>query len=201
MIDHIVLATPDLLGEVENFTALTGVRPVRGGSHVGLGTANFLVGLGGSAYLEIVGPDPEQPEPDRPRPFGIDGLVEPTIVTWAIRSQDIDATVARARARGYDPGEPGGMSRRTADGELLSWRLTPAATNPRDGVVPFVIDWGATTHPTRRGLPVVTLAEFRAEHPEPAAVASRLDALDAGLPVGLGPLPRLIAILDGGIVL
>ena len=72
-IDHIVLAVPDLADGVAGFEGLTGVRPV-GRSHEGLGTANFLVGLGVGAYLEIIGPDPDRPRPGRPRPFGIDDL-------------------------------------------------------------------------------------------------------------------------------
>jgi catechol 2,3-dioxygenase-like lactoylglutathione lyase family enzyme len=45
MIDHVVLAVPDLADGVAWFQRLTGVRPVMGGSHINLGTANYLVGL------------------------------------------------------------------------------------------------------------------------------------------------------------
>jgi len=45
MIDHVVLAVPDLADGVAGFQRLTGVRPVMGGSHINLGTANYLVGL------------------------------------------------------------------------------------------------------------------------------------------------------------
>lgn len=48
---------------VASFAGLTGVQPVSGGSHQGMGTTNFLVGLGAGAYLEIIGPDPNQPQP------------------------------------------------------------------------------------------------------------------------------------------
>src|SRR4051794_32302696 len=104
VLDHLVLATPDLAGAVRRFTERTGVVPARGGSHVGLGTANFLVDVGDGGYLEIIGPDPDAPDPDAPRPFGIDELTEPRVVTWAVRTDDIDALVAQARGAGYDPG-------------------------------------------------------------------------------------------------
>jgi hypothetical protein len=201
MIDHIVLATPDLLAEVERFASLTGVRPAKGGSHVGLGTANYLVGLGGSAYLEIVGPDVDQPEPDRERPFGIDTLREARVVTWAVRTPDLDRAVATARAAGYDPGEPRAMSRRAADGTLLSWRLTTPASDPVEGVVPFLIDWGTTPHPTQRGLPMLALRSLEAKHPDPATIAARLAALDEDLPVKTGQYARLVVTLDGPITL
>jgi hypothetical protein len=41
---------------------------------------------------------------------------------------DIDAAVARARARGYDPGEVAGLQRATPTGAVLRWRLTLNAT-------------------------------------------------------------------------
>ena len=49
----------------------TGAQPARGGSHEGMGTANFI-GLVAGAYLEIIGPDPDQPQLVGGRWFGID---------------------------------------------------------------------------------------------------------------------------------
>ena len=49
------------------------------------------------------------------------------------------------------------MQRRTADGQLLQWRLTPAEFARSDGLVPFLIDWGASPHPTSQALPEVRL--------------------------------------------
>lgn len=177
-LDHLVLATPDLAATVADFAARTGVQPAAGGSHLGLGTANYLVRLtGASSYLEIVGPDRHQPEPDQPRPFGIDDLDAARVVTWALRCDALDATITRAREHGYDPGEPTGMSRRTADGELLSWRLTPTDTR-LDGLVPFLIDWGSTPHPTTRDLPEIAPAALRMTHPDPDAVREAHAALE-----------------------
>jgi hypothetical protein len=197
MIDHVVLAVPDLAGGVADFQRLTGVRPAVGGSHVGLGTANHLVGLGGTAYLEIIGPDPDQPDPAGPRPFGIDQLTAARVATWCIRPPDLDRAVATALARGYDPGPVREMSRRTADGSLLTWRLTLSAADPAGGLVPFLIDWGSTAHPTAAGLPTLPLLSFGAEHPDPAQIRARLAALDLDLPVRPGPAPRLLLALQG----
>ena len=41
------------------------------------------------------------------------------------------------------------MSRRTATGELLQWRLLFAQHPALGGVLPFFIDWGVSTHPTQ----------------------------------------------------
>jgi len=125
VIDHIVYGVPSRLAQaVTWFAGFTGVQPARG-SHEGMATANFLIGLGAGAYLEIIGPDPDQPQPVGGRWFGIDRLTAPGIVTWAIRTADIDSSVAAARALGYDPGQPRIMTRRSDAGEVLQWRLTP----------------------------------------------------------------------------
>lgn len=194
-VDHIVFAVPDLTTGVADFHRLTGVQPVAGGSHTGRGTANYLVGLGGSSYLEIIGPDPAQPAPGEPRPFGIDTLTGSRIVTWCVRPADLDAAVAAATARGYDPGPARGMSRRTPDGTVLSWRLTPGAEDLDGGPVPFLIDWGTSTHPTSGALPVLPMVELRAEHPDPGRIRARLAALDLDVPVLPGPAARLVLTL------
>jgi catechol 2,3-dioxygenase-like lactoylglutathione lyase family enzyme len=190
-LDHLVYATPDLEESVRLVAKLTGVRPVEGGPHPGLGTRNHLLGLGELRYLEIIGPDPDQPEPEAPRPFGIDDLTEPRLAAWAVRAADIEARVARSRARGYDPGPIEPLSRRTPDGELLRWRLT----FPYEPVVPFLIDWGRTPHPARR-LPVVPLTAFAGVDPDPAGVRTRLAALGVELDVREGA-PGLVALLGG----
>lgn len=195
--DHLALAAPDLTAAVRRFAERTGVEPARGGSHIGLGTANFLVDLGGGGYLEIIGPDPEQPAPVTPRPFGIDELTEPRLVTWAVRTDDIDALVVQARDGGYDPGEPRVMSRRTPDGDLLEWRLTATRFDYADGLVPFLIDWGSSPHPTTRPLPRITLREFRAVHPDPASVRPALAAMRVDLRIDIGAPAALHALVDG----
>jgi hypothetical protein len=196
-LDHLVLAGPDLAAAVDWFTELTGVAPAPGGSHVGLGTANCLVGLGGAAYLELVGPDPVQPEPGQPRPFGIDTLTAPRLVTWAMRTTDLDGLVAHARAGGYDPGDPLTMSRRAPEGTLLEWRLTNPRLDYGGGLVPFLIDWGGTPHPTSRALPQARLLDLRARHPDPASVRPALAVLRADLHIDIGEVVALNAVVQG----
>jgi hypothetical protein len=191
-LDHLVYATPDLDASVRHIAELTGVWPVEGGSHPGLGTRNHLLGLGELRYLEIIGPDPDQPGPEAPRPFGIDELTEPRLAAWAVRAADIEARVARARTLGYDPGPIEPLARRAPDGEVLRWRLTL----PYDTVVPFLIDWGRTPHPARH-LPNVPLTAFEAAHPEPETVRHQLSALGVDLNVRKGA-PGLTAVVGSG---
>ncbi|MFB8280493.1 VOC family protein [Nocardia colli] len=195
-LDHLVLATPDLPDAVATVTRLLGVAPVPGGRHVGRGTRNFLLGLGDGGYLELIGPDDDQPVPALPRPFGLDGLTEPRLVTWAAQVTDIDGAVAAARAAGYDPGDPAEMSRATPDGQVLNWRLTLSNDGSHTGVVPFLIEWGSTTHPSVN-LPQVTLRSLEVTHPDPTTISARLRALSVDIAVQPGLRPALIATLDG----
>ena len=111
MIDHLVYATANLADSVDELNSRFGVALTPGGRHVRFGTRNFLADLGDSRYLEVIGPDPEQPTPDGPRPFSIDNLTGPRLVTWAARVKNLDEAVRRAQTAGCDPGPIIAMSR------------------------------------------------------------------------------------------
>lgn len=176
-IDHIVLAGPDLT-ELEQYAeASLGIRPRSGGAHPGVGTRNSLLGLGGQRYLELVAPDPDQPDPAGPRPFRVDEVTEPTLTGWALRGPGLPDRVARAREKDVDPGDPRPMSRTRPDGAKLSWELTSLDTD-FDGMAPFLIDWGNSPHPSE-GLPAVKLVTVRVRHPEAERLSHVLDALEA----------------------
>src|ERR1041385_2720536 len=98
--DHLVYATPDLQMGVDRIERLLGVRAAAGGQHPGRGTRNALVALGPATYLEIIGPDPEQPTPKEPRPFGIDGLREPRLMAWASKSSNLEQLAGGADRHG-----------------------------------------------------------------------------------------------------
>jgi hypothetical protein len=200
VLDHLVLATPDL-DATSAAVERRGIALVEGGPHVGVGTRNRLAGLGPGRYLEVVGPDREQPEPDTPRPFGIDDLAAERLVTWAVRVPDLDAALDAARSAGHDPGPARAMSRRRPDGELLAWRL---AFPPDDlgGVMPFLIDWGDTAHPSTSLPDGAGLDELVLEHPEPDRVRAVLAALGGAEPVTVrsAPAPSLAARIDGAVL-
>jgi hypothetical protein len=185
-----VLATPDLAATAARIHDTTGITPSPGGRHLGVGTRNMLCSLGPTSYLEVIGPDPEQPDPGVPRPFGIDDLREAAMVAWAIAVSDIDAFVATATASGYDPGPVEGMRRERPDGVVLAWRLTrPAST-----VVPFLIDWADSPHPAADAAPGLVLADLRGRHPDPIAATADLDALGIAMGVERGPHALLVEL-------
>jgi Glyoxalase-like domain len=121
----------------------------------------------------------------------------PRIVTWAIRTADIDGSVAAARALGYDPGQPTTMTRRSDAGDVLQWRLTPPQIELNDGLVPFLIDWGSTPHPTSRDIPRTRLTSWAAIHPTPGILQRPLAALGCQLDIAAGDRPALIAVIEG----
>ena len=194
-IDHLVYATPNLASGVEQIERLLGVRAVPGGQHPGGGTRNALIRLGDETYLEIIGPDTDQPKPLQPRRFGIDELKAPRLVTWAVKGADLEAIVENAKSRGVDLGQIQSGSRRRPDGVLLSWRLTVSPLLTADGIVPFFIDWGQTPHPAATLPKGCVLVALRAEHPDAVRVRGALSFLGLDLLVAPGSGPALIATI------
>lgn len=220
-IDHLVYGVPELGPAVDRLQALLGVAPAAGGRHEGRGTHNALLALGGDRYLEVIAPDPEQPEPPAPRPFGLNHLTAPRLITFAVHAVHaasgteppgsrtpqpqppqpersgpaarLERWRRRAAARGYDPGPVVSGGRRRPDGSLLSWHLCQHPELPFGGVAPFLIDWGTAPSPAAAAPPGCRLLEMEAIHPEPQAVRAALRALAVAVPVRPGPAPALRA--------
>jgi hypothetical protein len=190
VIDHVVLATDNLERTVASLRARLGVVPIPGGSHVGMGTRNELLGLGGAAYLEIVGPDLGQPTPMAPRPFGIDDIAGEAIVAWCARpAQSLETVVHDLAAAGHQSGPISEMSRRRPDGVLLSWRLTfPQPHAPLGSVMPFLIDWGSSEHPATTLPADVSLDRLILGTPHPSELGAMLAAI--------GDDERIVVVLD-----
>jgi hypothetical protein len=167
MIDHLVLATPDVRATAGHVQQTWGIELTPGGSHVGRGTRNELTGLGGATYLEVVGPDPSQPDPPFPRPFGVDALRSAALVAWCARpTRPLPQVLAAIAALGMDLGDATEMSRARPDGVLLHWQLTfPLLEPPHSGTVPFLIDWLDSPHPAADLPHEAELTSLRITHP------------------------------------
>jgi hypothetical protein len=201
-VDHLVYLTTDLDAAVDELERTLGVRASAGGRHPRWGTRNALISLGTATYLEILAPDPDRaPEPDRPNPdmptiFGLDRLEGPRLATWAAKEDELDARVAAAIRRGVELGEIFPVSRERPDGVVLSWRLTDPEVVLGDGIVPFLIDWGASEHPAMGAPRGCTLVGLRAEHPDPALIRGMLESLGLALDVKRGSKSALIASIQ-----
>ena len=195
LIDHLVYAAPSLPAAVADVTQRFGVRAQAGGKHLGLGTHNALLALGPRTYLEIIAPDPDQPEPSIPRPFGLDGVRHARLAGWALACDDIDAVVARARSQGYDPGDVTDGRRVGPTGTALRWRMTISRT--AGGLVPFLISWGDTEHPAASAPRGLSLEACYIEHPDPGLLAPLLTALGADVQIKPAAAAGLVARLGG----
>ena len=196
-IDHLVYATPNLNRGIDEIEKLIGVRATAGGQHPGRGTRNALVALGPTTYLEIIAPDPDQPPPQEPRPFGLDELKESRLVAWFIHTHDLERLRRGAIRKGVPLGEIKSGSRRRPDGVQLFWQFTDPWAPLGDGIVPLFIDWKDSPHPARTAAQGATLVSLRAEHPDVRGVRTMLRHLELDLPLKRGPNPVLIAIIDG----
>ena len=111
--DHLVYVVPDLGPSVRAVEDRLGVPFTPGGSHPGLGTRNVLLRIARQVYLELLGPDPEQPRPPSGPWLGAGGEVRPSLATWCVRRADLKGLTRRprrapgrsrcVRCRGPDP--------------------------------------------------------------------------------------------------
>jgi hypothetical protein len=195
-LDHLVYATPDLEAGMAHIENLLGVAARPGGNHPGMGTRNALLTLGTMCYLEIIGPDPQQTDFKGERPFGINALEAPRLVTWAARRLELGQFVETARSRGEELGEVLPMSRKTPKGELLTWELTLPAINNGVGIRPFFIDWGVTPHPAGHSPTGAHLKSLQLEHPQPEEVLHMTKALELEVSVIEAPCPGMAAFIE-----
>lgn len=194
-VDHLVYAVPDLDAGVADLEQRLGVRAAPGGPHPGRGTRNALIGLGPDSYLEIIAPDPAQPEPVGGRWFGVDPKAPARLVGWAAKGSDLARVVAAAAKRGVPLGEVMPGARARPDGVERRWTLTNPDAQAVFGLAPFFIDWGTSPHPAATAPRGPVLVSLRAEHPRPDLAREPLAALGLDLPVDVGPRPALVATL------
>jgi hypothetical protein len=147
-------------------------------------------------YLELIAPDPSQSPLYRERWMGLDRLTQPRLIGWAAKSADLERQAESARLARIPLGEVRSGRRERSNGEVLSWRFTYPGTLPGDGIVPFLIDWGAGPHPADAAAVGVRLLQLGAEHPEPDSIRRQLRILGIELGVAAGPRPVLIATLE-----
>jgi hypothetical protein len=202
-LDHILWAAPDLGAGERIIENLTGVVPARGGVHPGLGTRNSLLALGSGIYFEIISPDPAQDLKDN-RGGRIADLPRPGIMTFAIRSDDLDTLSATARREGVSLQGPVAMSRDRLDGVRLDWTILYLEDSRFGEAIPFVIDWGTSPHPSESVPTGCQLRSFAVLHPEADQLGRLYGALDIPVPVKRGAYPGFVAELmtpNGDVVL
>ncbi len=188
MTDHLVFVTSDVSRSVRDLASLLGVTAAFGGRHPAWRTQNAVLSHGGTAYLEIMGPDGSASDPVRPRPFGMDRQDSASLRTWVARSDDLKRTVSTAAAEGVDLGDVLPGSRTTPDGLVLKWKMTDLTKERRDGIVPYFIAWGRTPHPGTTAPQGCLLVGLKAFHPEAEQIANVLMRLGIEMNIERGPV-------------
>ena len=195
LLDHLVYATSDLKATCRDLEIRLGVRASTGGQHPGRGTHNALISIGPMAYLEIIGPDPLQPEV-RPVWFDIDQLITPKLITWAVRVDRLE-TFVKEISPNVRVGALRSGARKTPEGTTLSWQLTEPQLVQGVGLVPFLIEWNSPLHPADSAITGPPLIELRIEHPEPELIRAQLHGLRLEVAIEQGSCPALVAIFQG----
>lgn len=186
-----ILGVPDLDRGAKAVSALLGFDPVPGGRHVGRGTANRLMRLGPDAYLELLGPDPQQSV----APWvGPEAIGSGRLVGWALRSTDLETDAAELRRSSFDPGPASTMQRESPQG-LLEWRLTQTDLEQGVMALPFLIDWGSSPRPTQSLPAGPELLSLRAALPRPERLNAVRAELGGLLVVEPSERPRLTAVI------
>jgi len=197
LLDHILLGTNDLESGIDFVEKSTGVRAQFGGVHPGRGTQNALLSLGERRYLEIIAPDPAQPDVKNPLAPELRSLKEPRLVGWAAHPDNISAFTDKLRARGVEFQGPTPGARKRPDGRLLQWQ-TLHLVDDASGLLPFFIEWAPDSpHPSTDAPGGCSLVSFAAETPDPAKLTARLAVLNLDLPVKNGTHTGLRAVVRG----
>jgi hypothetical protein len=193
LLDHILLGCNELQRGIDFVEQHTGVRAAFGGVHPGRGTQNALLSLGERRYLEIIVPDPGQPNAKNPLVLHLRKLAEPRIVGWAAHPGDLGTFTKKLREGGviFDGPTPG--SRKRPDGQILNWK-TINLKDDRGGMLPFFIEWGADSkHPSEDAPHGCRLDSFSAVTANRDGLLKVLKTLGLEMPVERGEKEHLLA--------
>lgn len=193
-IDHLVWYGADLAAGQRHFAARMDAAPLYGGEHPGEGTANAVMALGASTYLEILGRDPGQPEhcldPE------VKSLAGSGLYHWAVGGVDLAEVADRAARAGLEGGGlvPGGRVK--PDGKRLDWLCWGLRNHAFGSLVPFFIDWRDSEHPARSAPLGGSLASFEVRTPEAEQLRGIFWILGLDIDVAESAEPCVVATLE-----
>jgi chemotaxis protein histidine kinase CheA len=152
VLDHIVLAAPDLDEAIKDFETKTGLAPVVAGTIKGLGIRCARVSFSDATYLEIIAPDPSGPGPIGEL-LKNKKITELTPFHYAIRTREAETLKDEVGKFGYTPDHIT-MFGAKKDGTPKKWEMLYLYGHKLGGICPFFINWANSDHPCTT-LPVV----------------------------------------------
>jgi len=196
-LDHILLGCRDLDSGIAFVEKHLGVKAMFGGVHPGRGTQNALLSLGQRHYLEIIAPDPAQPEAKSVRRSQLEKLSEPRLVEWAAHPGDLNSFAKRLRQAGLAFEGPTPGSRKRSDGRLLQWQ-TLTLNDDASGLLPFFIEWNADSpHPSADAPAGCHLVRFELATRAPKELTETLRLLSLDVSVAKAKKSQLRAWFAG----
>ena len=197
LLDHILLGCKDLQTGIDFVERRTGVRAAFGGIHPGRGTQNALLSLGDKHYMEIIAPDPEQPDSKNSMALALRRLPEPRLVGWAVHPGPLEVFARKLREAGVAFEGPTLGSRKRPDGRLLQWQ-TLNLKDDSAGLLPFFIEWSAhSPHPSADAPAGLLLNSFDLATPQPEALAKKATLLALEVSIQKGEKQQIRATVAG----
>jgi hypothetical protein len=192
VLEHFMLATPDLAATAAEVERRTRVRLTLNGRHPGQGTCKLQLRLGAGCGLELIGPDSgcnatgnlgEQ----------LVRLPGPAVLMFGMRACDIEGASARATTLGlwadtFNCSRRTGpivMSRLLPARALTKWRLLVLGGNAHEPAMPFFIQWESA--PSIGSVDGRALARFWVDHPKSCGLAELSAALSVTQEISVWP--------------
>lgn len=198
-LDGLVLGTNNIARAAAQVEATTGVRLLEVGPDAGHGVRDLACSLGGGAFLSVTARDLLQDAP--PKNAELVSMRDTRLIVWAVRTWDIDASVAALRGIGLDPGDPFTMTREAPSGRTLRYRQTRPFAEQHGGTLPILIHWEGETGALMPGAPELHLAAVRIVTPDRPTILQAMTALELEqtfpIIVDEGPTPGLMARVEG----
>ncbi len=154
VLDHIVLAAPDLEKAMEQFEQMTGIMPTHVGPLQGLGAKTAHVGLDNNRYIEILAPDLESPGPLGDE---LKTLEEGTLAPYhySIRSSEVSRLIEGYvyDVLGWDPDHIA-MVQALPDNSIRQWDLLTMYGHDMGGCAPYYVRWNDPAHHPTASIPL-----------------------------------------------
>lgn len=183
-LDHLVIAVRDLDRATDAYSKLLGLAPSWHGSHPTYGTANVLFRLP-ETYIELLAPTDErtgvglQPDVKSPWLQALRQRLDTTgegLYAVALGTNDIEATLASARARGLSvtvPARGDGVDQQT--GARREWRNARIALESTRQVLAFFIQHDSPPDALPLAKPVLSRVEGLAQATGAQACVTGID--------------------------